>query len=204
MFQLNDIKYKNILSIEKMVIPKGKVVCIVGESGGGKSTLLKLLNNLITPDQGEILFEEQPIMQMDAILYRRRVVMLSQEPIIFPGNVQENLLMGVEFAEKVIPTVSKQQKILSMVHLKKELSAETEQLSGGEKQRLALGRALLMEPEVLLLDEPSSALDHETEGVVIDNIVQYSKDQSTTLIMVTHSLELANRIADEIIEIKKA
>jgi putative ABC transport system ATP-binding protein len=204
MFQLKNIKYKNILNIKNMDIPMEKITCIIGESGGGKSTLLKLLNQLITPDEGEILFNKSSLQIIDAVLFRRKVVMASQEPIIFPGNIQKNLLMGVTFAEKELPSKVKQEEILRLVHLKKELTDETERLSGGEKQRLSLGRVLLMDPEVLLLDEPSSALDADTEKVVLDGVVQYVKERSKTLIMVTHNLQLAKQIADNLIEIKKA
>ena len=91
-----------------------------------------------------------------------------------------------------------------MVNLNKELNENAEKLSGGEKQRVALGRVILMEPEVLLLDEPSSALDEDTEHLIIESLVNYTKENNKTLIMVTHSKKIATHFSDHIIEIKKS
>jgi len=88
-----------------------------------------------------------------------------------------------------------------MVELNKNLNDDAEKLSGGEKQRLALGRVILMNPEVFLLDEPSSALDEETENLIIKKLTQYVKENGKTLIMVTHSKAIAKNFSDHIIEL---
>lgn len=105
MFDLDKVRYKNILSVNSLCIPAGKVTCIIGESGGGKTTLLRLLNKLISPDTGEIRFHGVPLPQINAVMLRRKVAMLSQEPVIFPGTVRENLLAGLRFSESHRPAI---------------------------------------------------------------------------------------------------
>ena len=202
MYQLKNVKYKNIIDISELNIPNNKITCIVGKSGGGKTTLLKLLNKLISPDKGEITFDEQDLKTIDAVALRRNVGMLPQSPTIFTGNIRDNLLIGLKFSEK--PTASDERllEVLKLVHLNKELNDNAEKLSGGEKQRLALGRILLLNPEVLLLDEPSSALDEETENILIEKIIEFTKKNNKTLVMITHSKNVAYTFGDNIIEIE--
>jgi putative ABC transport system ATP-binding protein len=198
-----NIRFKNILDIEMLEIPQNKVTCIVGASGSGKSTLLRLLNKLISCDSGEILYNEISLESINSVELRRMVVMLPQQPVIFPGTIKDNLLIGLKFAQK--PSLHEEQlrQVLMMVHLNKELSDNSDILSGGEKQRLALARVLLLDPEVFLLDEPSSALDEETERIIIENLVTYTKETSKTLIMVTHSKKVAQTYSDHIVAIKE-
>lgn len=201
MFSLKNVKYKHILDIHDLTIKQYKVTCIIGESGSGKSTLLRLLNKLISCDNGEIYFSDQPFSTINSIDLRRKVVMLPQNPVIFSGTVRDNLLIGFKFAQKPVVDDTKLHQILSIVRLNKELSDDSDKLSGGEKQRLALGRVLLLDPEVFLLDEPSSALDEETERIIIEQLVAYTRKANKTLIMVTHSKQVAQTYSDQIIEI---
>ena len=129
--------------------------------------------------------------------------MLPQSPAIFRGSIRDNLLIGLKFSEKPLVSDAKLCEILKLVNLNKELMEDVEKLSGGEKQRVALGRVILMEPGVLLLDEPSSSLDEDTEHMIIEALVNYTRENNKTLIMVTHSKKVANHFADQIIEIKK-
>lgn len=202
MFKLINVVYKNILHIEQLEIPKNKVTCIVGESGSGKTTLLRLLNKLISCDKGEIYYNNLLIDDIDSVELRRKVVMLPQQPVVFPGNVRENLLIGLKFSGKPKESDDKLAKVLEMVSLKKKLDDDADKLSGGEKQRMALGRVILMKPEVYLLDEPSSALDDKTEEVVIERIVKYIKSENKTLVMVTHSNKIALDYSDNILKIE--
>ena len=191
MFLLSDVTFKNIISIEKLRIPRNKITCIVGESGSGKTTLLKLLNHLISCDSGEIWYQGKNLKEIDPVLLRREVVMLSQAPLIFPGTLKDNLLIGLDFSEKKPVEDKELFELLKSVKLDKDLSANVSEFSGGEKQRLALCRIMLMEPEVFLLDEPSSALDDETEELIIEKMVSFTKKKNKTLVMVTHSKRIA-------------
>lgn len=203
MFLLKKVKYKKILYIESLNIPKLKTTFIYGGSGSGKSTLLKLLNKIISPDSGCIYYNEKLIYEIPSVDLRRKVVMISQNPIIFEGNIRDNLLIGLKFSEKKILNDIELKVILELVNLDKELDEDSYTLSGGEKQRLSLARSLLLKPEVLLLDEPSSALDEDTEISVISTILQYCKDNGITPIIVTHSKMLKETFSENNIEIYK-
>ncbi|OPL07620.1 MAG: ABC transporter ATP-binding protein [delta proteobacterium ML8_F1] len=203
MFQLNHVIYKNILKIDSLSIKRQEITCIKGESGSGKTTLLRLLNRMITPDGGQILFEGTPLQDINPVALRRRVIMLSQEPGVFPGNIRENLLMGLRFSEKPLATEPELEKILQLVQLKMTLDNPTANLSLGERQRVALGRVLLMNPQVLLLDEPSSALDETTEHLMIKSLVDFTRKGGKTLVMVTHSKKVIENFQMRVIQLKK-
>ena len=204
MFLFKEVKYKDILNIKALTIPENKVTCILGESGSGKSTLLRLLNKLISYDRGEIFYNNQSLREIDSVKLRRSVVMLPQSPAIFSGNIKDNLLIGLKFAEKPPVSDDRLHAVLKLVHLDEDLNKDAEKLSEGEKQRLTLGRVLLLDPHVFLLDEPSSSLDEDTEHIIISSLVDYVKKNNKTLIMVTHSKKVANHFADNTFEIKKA
>jgi putative ABC transport system ATP-binding protein len=199
MFRLNNVKFKNILDIGDLDIEGHRVTCIVGKSGGGKTTLLKLLNNLISADEGTILYKEKNIEGYNPIELRREVIMLPQNPVMFAGNIRDNFEKTLLFSEKPLADDKTYLSLLEKVGLNHQLDSDTKNLSGGEKQRIALARVLLLKPETLLLDEPSSALDDETEDFIISMVVNYSRENSGTLIMVTHSRSIAEKHADEII-----
>ncbi|MCC5910619.1 MAG: ABC transporter ATP-binding protein [Clostridiaceae bacterium] len=203
MFSFKEVQYKDILNIKNLTIKKHKVTCLVGQSGSGKTTLLRLLNKLISYDSGEILYHNKPLSGINAVELRRDIVMLPQAPAIFSGSIKDNLLIGLKFSERPLPSDNQLYEVLKLVKLNKELNQDAEKLSGGEKQRVTLGRVILMKPEVLLLDEPSSALDEETEYMIIEALVNYTKENNKTLIMVTHSKKVASQFSDEIIEIKE-
>lgn len=203
MFHLENVRYRDILDIERLDIPSEKITCIIGESGSGKTTLLRLLNNMISCDQGNIYYRGQSIYAINPIELRRKVIMLAQNPAIFPGTIRDNLLIGLKFSEKPLVSDEKLKEVLERVYLKKNLEEGIGNLSGGEKQRLALGRVMLMDPEVFLLDEPSSALDEATEELVIERMVQHVKENDKTLVMITHTKKIAQKYGDYLIEIKK-
>ncbi len=196
MFQLSNVQYKNILKVDDLCIPAEKITCITGESGGGKTTLLRLLNHMISPTTGKVLYKSKDIMAVDPIEHRRKVVMLPQVPVIFPGSIEKNLNIGRLFAGKEPLPPEDLAEILVQVKLSKNLSSLAEELSGGEKQRLALARVLIMAAETLLLDEPSGALDKETEKLIMEVLALYSKRNKKTLVMVTHANEMATAHAD--------
>jgi putative ABC transport system ATP-binding protein len=130
--------------------------------------------------------------------------MLPQSPAIYKGSVKENLLIGLKFSEKDGNKDDENlTKVLKEVSLNKNLSEDAEKISGGEQQRLALGRIILLDPNVYLLDEPSSALDEETEHLVIEKMVDHVRKANKTLVMVTHTKRIAEEFADNIIEVKK-
>ncbi|MBS4537312.1 ATP-binding cassette domain-containing protein [Clostridium sp. D2Q-11] len=203
MFKLDKVKYKNILNIDNLHIKEGIITCLLGESGSGKTTLLRLLNDLISPTEGSILYKNKNIVDMNPVELRRKVLMLGQTPITFEGTIRENFNMALEFSEKEKAEDDILQKYLDISNLNKSLDHNAKEMSGGERQRLALARVLLLDGEVLLLDEPSSALDEDTEKFVIESVVKYAKDNNKSVIMVTHSSLIAKEYGDEIIRMNK-
>lgn len=201
MFKLKDIKFKNILDIENLEIHENVVTIVKGESGSGKSTMLKLLNNIISPDSGVVMYNGVDVNDINPITLRRDVIMQSQFPNIFPGNVRENLniiftLRGEEGLDD-----EKLLKALEIVNLKKDLTDDAQNLSGGEKTRLSIARLFLVEPEVFLLDEPGASLDSKTEEILMNNVISEIKKRNKTLIFISHSAN-PEMITDEIITMK--
>lgn len=202
MFYIQNLKYKSILNITELKIEKHKITSIVGKSGSGKTTLLKMLNKMLTLDSGEIFYGGKNIKDIDAIQLRRQVVMLGQTPAIFPGTIRDNLLIGRKFANKEPLPDEQLINMMGKIELDKSLDQDGQELSGGEQQRIALARVILTDPEVFLLDEPSSALDDVTERLIITSLVNYTKENNKTLIMVTHSTEIGKEFSDIVFEIK--
>ncbi len=194
-YSLQGVRYGDILDLPELEIPSGLVTCIVGESGSGKTTLLRLLNHLISPDAGVIYYYGQDLYTLDPVTLRRQAVMLGQNPLIFTGTLAENLQLGRDFAGVEPAPRELLEETLQRVHLAKDLDQTAATLSGGERQRLALGRVLLLKPRVLLLDEPSAALDEDTEEVVMDDLLAYAAQEASTLVLVTHNRALAQRVA---------
>ena len=202
MFKLTNINFKDILDIPSLVINK-PITCIVGSSGSGKTTLLRMLNCLNVPDSGTILYNGQELSKMDTIKLRRNVIMLGQTPVIYSGTIEDNLQIGLEFSKKLPASNSAMKEVLERVELNKPLTDSCANLSGGEKQRLCLARVMLMDADTYLLDEPSAALDKETELFIIDNFTKFVLENNKELIMVTHSEQIAEKFPDSIIRIEK-
>jgi len=202
MFRLEQVKFKEIINISFMEISEGLITGVIGASGSGKTTFLRLLNKMVSPTSGKIYYRGQELSQIDSVSHRREVMMLSQMPIMFDGTIRENLVAALQIQGRGIPDDEKLLGVLKQLALRKDLDENTEKLSGGEKQRIALGRIILADPKVLLLDEPSSALDDSTEDFIIDMIVTYARENQKTLIMVTHSVDIANKYTDERIKME--
>lgn len=202
MFKLNNVKYNDILKVNNLELKENKITCIVGKSGGGKTTFLKLLNNMISPTSGIIKFKGKDIMDYDPVELRRKVPMLPQNPAVFSGTIKENFDLALKYTDLKPKNEKDYKEILNRVGLEEQkLDKNADDLSGGEKQRVALARILLLEPNILLLDEPSSALDEKTEKLIIETVVEYIKNKNGTLIMVTHSTKIAEEYGDDIITI---
>ena len=201
MFLLKDIKFKNILDIENLEINENVVTVVKGESGSGKSTMLKLLNNIISPDSGIVMYNGVDVNDINPITLRREVIMQSQFPTIFPGNVRENLNVIFTLRGEEGLSDEKLLKAMEIVNLKKDLNDDAQNLSGGEKTRLSIARLFLVEPDVFLLDEPGASLDSKTEETLMNNVIAEIKKRNKTLIFISHSAN-PEIISDEIITLK--
>jgi putative ABC transport system ATP-binding protein len=202
MFEFNNVKYKNILHVPSLIIESGKITAFTGSSGGGKTTLLKMLNKMLSPTEGSILFKGTDLKDIDPVSHRRKVAMLSQTPAIFEGSIRDNLQIGAIFQERDRFADTALEEVLERVHLNKDPDNPAGKLSGGEKQRLSLARILLLDPDVFLLDEPSSSQDDATEDLLIQMLVEIARKENKSMIMVTHAREIARKYADVIIEVQ--
>ena len=203
MFTLKDIKFKDILDIKNLEIKKENVTIISGPSGSGKSTLLKMLNNLLSPDEGDIYYKDENIKDLDPINLRRKVLMLPQSPTVFNGTIYDNIKLAFKYSEKRIPDKDTIKKALDDFNLDKDLDDDAGNLSGGEKQKLAIVRIILLKAQVFLLDEPTSALDRENEDEVMEKIIGFAQKEDIKIIMVTHSNYLKGKYNEDIIDISK-
>lgn len=202
MFELIDIRFKHILDIPYLKIDK-PITCIVGASGSGKTTLLRLLNRLNIQEQGQIFYNQKDLEYIEPVALRREVVMLNQSPILYDGTIKDNLLIGRVFSEKQDVSDDMLKQVLTQVGLNKQLNEYCDKLSGGEKQRLCLARILLMDAAVYLLDEPSSALDANTELFIIQCLSEYVKEKGKQLIIVTHSHQISSMFQDAAIYLEQ-
>ncbi len=203
LFSLENVKVNGILDIKSQQVTSQNITCVLGASGAGKTTFLRLLNKVISPDEGFVYYKDSKLENIDAIQHRREVVMLSQKPIMFEKTIQDNFEIGCRYSNKELPSLQKLESVMAKLQLSKKLSDDVEHCSLGEKQRIALARVFFMNPEVYLMDEPSSALDKETEKLIVELIVDHTKSNRKSLIMVTHNNDLATRIADDVIIIEK-
>lgn len=200
---------KKVLKNFSMNIEKNKITAITGPSGCGKSTLLSVLNLMIEDNggkfQGEILFKGKDIHSYKKEDIRKMVGMVFQKPTPFPFSIYKNLTYapvyyGIKDKKQLDYIVENTLKKAGLYEeVRDDLNMKATKLSGGQQQRLCIARALSVEPEVLLLDEPCSSLDLKNTLKIEETLVNFSKDY--TIVIVTHNLEQAERISDVIIEV---
>ena len=193
----------NVLKGVSVQVHQGEALAVIGPSGGGKSTFLRCLNLLETPDGGDVIFEGQKINQKgtDVDKYRQKMGMVFQHFNVFPHmTVQQNITLAPVLLKKQTQAQADQKAIqlLERVGLLDKKDEYPRKLSGGQKQRLAIVRALAMEPDVMLFDEPTSALDPEMVGEVLSVIRALVKGGMTTVI-VTHEMGFAREVSDRIL-----
>jgi polar amino acid transport system ATP-binding protein len=184
-------------------VAEKEVVVIIGASGSGKSTLLRCLNFLELFDQGEIFLQGEKINPTNTNLnkVRAEVGMVFQHFNLFPHmNVLENVMEAPLYVKKMDKAQAKQkaQDLLEKVGLSDKALAYPKNLSGGQKQRVAIARALAMEPRIMLFDEPTSSLDPELVGEVLQVMKQLAKE-GMTMIVVTHEMGFAREVADRVV-----
>ena len=192
-----------IFSDLSLEVKKGEVVVILGPSGCGKSTLLRCINGLEKIQAGDILLEDELISHQSKKmpLIRQKIGMVFQSYELFPHmDVLHNIILGPTKAQgrDKAEAIKDAERLLARVGLLDKKNAYPRQLSGRQKQRVAIVRALCMKPEILLFDEVTAALDPEMVREVLDVILSLAKEGST-MVIVTHEMEFARAIADRII-----
>ena len=179
----------------------GDVVSLVGPSGSGKSTLLRCINRLTEIDSGSIFVSGRDIREYPPTELRRRVVLVMQDAVMFSGTVLDNVIFPIRVHG--VDDIALAEKALEMAEVPKPLYGRyASKLSGGEKRRVALARAMVLEPEVLLLDEPTSGVDPGRVEGIESTVLRMAKDNGMTVIWVTHDTAQALRVGDRIAAIR--
>lgn len=191
-----------VLKDFNLTIPRGEIFVLVGPSGSGKSTSLKMINGLIQQSEGDILFEGENIQSYDLQKLRWKIGYVLQQIALFPNmTVQRNIAVIPEMLGWPKQKIVKETKrLLKRVDLDPEtyLSRYPSELSGGEQQRIGIIRAIIAQPEIILMDEPFSALDPIIRESLQDLVVSLHDEFKTTIVFVTHDMKEALRIGDRI------
>lgn len=181
----------------------GRISCIIGPNGSGKTTILRIADLLEAPDAGEIAFDGDDVMAMgpeERIEYRRRMAMVFQQPALYDLSVYDNIAMGLKIRgiDKMVAG-KRVEEALKAVNLYDLRAARAHSLSGGEAQRLCLAGAMVVEPEGLLLDEPTANLDPANTIIVEEIIREYARDKKGIVVFTTHNMFEAKRLADGVL-----
>jgi putative ABC transport system ATP-binding protein len=198
LFQLDGVSLAihgaTILDDVCLVVPDRGITVLLGPSGAGKSTVLRLLNRLEVPTAGEVRFRGEPVSSLDPLTLRRQVGMVFQRPAPFTGTVRDNLAVadpgaGDEAFAAALRSAGLDEGFLAR---------SADDLSGGEAQRMCLARTLVTEPDALLMDEPTSAVDPEARHH-LERTARRLADDGRPMVWVTHDLDQAARLADEVL-----
>jgi tungstate transport system ATP-binding protein len=190
---------RQVLKIKALTVEKGEVLGIVGPNGTGKSSLLLALARLLQPEKGELLWNGSAFKEQTDLAYRRRIALVLQEPLLLDVSVFENVAIGLRY--RGISSAAIKDKVnrwlvrVGIESLRNRLGAK---LSGGEAQRVSLARAFVLNPELLLLDEPFSALDAPTRLRLLDDLKSILAETGTTTIFITHDLKEAAQLASRV------
>src|SRR5437764_8785314 len=202
LFALRDVTYRRggrvILSALTVELQEG-MTALVGPSGAGKSTLLRLLNRLADPDSGTVQYRGRDVRDYDVRELRREVALVPQLPALLPGSVAENVRYGPRLCGRGCELES----ALTLAGLNGKFAERSaRQLSVGEQQRVMLARALALEPNVLLLDEPTAALDERSRDAVERTLLRLRSELELSYVLVTHDLAQAERLADWVLRLE--
>ena len=192
---------REVLRTGQLAIEAGKIYGVMGPSGAGKSTLLRLLNLLELPTRGKLYFMGKDVYGKGSkvdVAIRRRVTMVFQRPVLFNATVSENVAYGLKVRGEREPQLGQRvAAALRWVGLQDMAEQNARSLSGGEAQRTALARAAVLGTDVLLLDEPTANLDPGNVALMEEFVQQLNQERGTTVVLVTHNMFQARRVAHE-------
>lgn len=200
--EAKDLCFQDFLRYPNISIEKNAVTFISGASGSGKSTLFKLFNGTVSPSAGYVKYRAKDISMLNKIELRRAVLLVKQVPYLFQGSIYQNFLAFHQVHESACPSDGQINDYLKLCCIPVALETQCDIMSGGERQRVFLSIALSLKPEVLLLDEPTSALNNELSKDVLKNIVEYTKQQNMSLVIISHDMELQAAFAEKTIELR--
>ena len=185
-----------------MVLPRDRATFLVGPSGVGKSTLLRLFNATLSPSAGRVLYNGRDVASMDTLALRREVSLVSQEPYLFDGTIWENLLQYYGYREQPLPEKHRFLELLNLMDLDFPLNSSVTTMSGGERQRVYLAMTLSQDTDILFLDEPTTYLDIGQKYEMLELIAQVNA-MGKTVVMVLHDLPLAFSYSHQVVVLEK-
>jgi tungstate transport system ATP-binding protein len=187
-----------VLRVEQLDIPAGEIFCLLGPTGAGKSTLLRVLSSIEPPTSGSVIFDGRPMEgPMTPLSVLRRIVMVHQQPLLLTGTVRFNVEYGLRL--RGLDTNScKVEEVLERLGLAKLAVQSARTLSGGQVQLVALARALVLEPDMLLLDEPTGHLDPARVALMEKTILDAQGRRKMTVVWATHNLFQARRVSHKV------
>jgi tungstate transport system ATP-binding protein len=190
---------RTVLDVPALAVREGETLAVIGPNGAGKSTLLRVIGALEAPAAGEVRFRGARVTPRDGLAVRRRMATVFQEPLLTDATVHDNVALGLAFRgvgrAAAVPRVARWLDRFGIGHL---ASRRARTLSGGEAQRTALARALVLKPEVLLLDEPFSSLDQPTREGVIEDLGRVLRGERITTVLITHDRAEAMALGDRV------
>jgi tungstate transport system ATP-binding protein len=190
---------RDALTINSLEIQRGETLAIVGPNGAGKSTLLLAFAHLLKPAKGEIKFLDRNLKDWNELEYRRKIAFVFQDPLLMDMTVEKNIALGLKFRgidkEETRMRVGRWSKTMGVDSL---LGRRAGQLSGGEAQRVSLARAFVLDPELLLMDEPFSAVDPPTRAQLLKDLSSLLSQDHRTTIFVTHNLKEAAQVGERV------
>lgn len=202
LFCIESLSFQNI-EYRDICILKNGVNFIVGESGTGKSTLLKLFNQTLSQTSGDIIFEGKSIQEIDTVELRKQVSLISQSVFLFDDTIRANFEKYYEYRGEELIKDEEIKFYLNLCCINFELDKNCTTMSGGERQRIYTAIFLSFKPKVIMLDEPTSALDNKNSLDVIGNVISFCNSNSISVIIVSHDRELTQKFAENIINIEK-
>ncbi len=202
MLKTKKLCFRDFIFYDDIQIIKSKINFITGESGCGKSTLLKLFNRTENFSDGEILYKDQDITEIDSVQLRKEIKLISQTTFLFSGTIKENFNLFFDYCECPKLTEEEMECFLKLTEANFTVDTLCENLSGGEKQRVYIAICLSMGGKIIMLDEPTSALDHTLSVKVLSNIVTYAKENDLTLIVISHDNKLTEMFAENIVNLR--
>ncbi|QHQ62385.1 ATP-binding cassette domain-containing protein [Anaerocolumna sedimenticola] len=201
--ETKSLSFQNMIYYQDIQINENKVNFIVGKSGTGKSTLLRLFNGTLSPSGGAVYYRGKDILTVDTINLRKEILLISQSLYLFDESIKENFNKFYEYRGKTVPSEQKMKEFLDICCIDFPLDKDCLTMSGGERQRVYTAIFLSFLPKVIMLDEPTSALDKQNSFNVIHNVLIFCKENGITAIIVSHDKELTDSFADTIITIEK-
>ncbi len=199
---IKNLSFKKIIAYPNISISENKFTFLTGQSGCGKSTLLKLLNLTALPSEGEIFYKDKNIREGDVIDYRKDVLLVGQDAFLFDDDVASNFNLFYDARGEAHIGEEKMKEMLEICCFGLPLNSSCTKLSGGERHRVFSAICLSFMPKVLLLDEPTAALDEKTAIEFLSRIKEFCKKMGISAVVVCHNKGLVNRFADAIIELK--